>query len=91
MELEDLQNHKQGNAATAAATSHNNGSVTDSSKSNIQSNNPPQIKKEENSTVKDEDVAVETLEDWLKVGTKLEVEWGGEWWDGVVKEMRVNT
>ncbi len=23
-------------------------------------------------------------------GQKLEVEWGGEWWDGVPKEIRVN-
>ncbi len=87
MELEDLQGHMQGNGVAAARS---NGSVTNISKTDFKSDSPTQIKTEENIDVKDEDVDVDVLEDWLKVGQKLEVEWGGEWWDGVPKEIRVN-
>jgi len=32
---------------------------------------------------------VEELGEWLKVGGKVEVEWGEEWWEAVVKKIEV--
>lgn len=34
---------------------------------------------------------VEVLCDWLKVGGGVEVEWGGEWWEGTVRKIVVTS
>lgn len=38
-----------------------------------------------------EEGEVEVLCDWLKVGSGVEVEWGGEWWEGTVRKIVVTS